>query len=235
MRNTGDVTAPNISFPADWSGFIEFEMVENSGGVTKDSGDMCCPYDSPSCELAYNQMSEYHYYDYTNQRLRIEQVGVDDDVQVVDFRGLKSMKVFNVSGEETCVEYCPLDPRAKLERFFYFPKEDPIHDEGETSWHGKRAHEYKWYDTILDHSIVITSYTLFVDETSKAKGGARPLEQYTDLTPFNSSKLERQRKTWKSFTPGVRASKFDIKGESNCPRAKNCNNDEHAWARRRYY
>jgi hypothetical protein len=216
--------APSIPFPDDWSGFIEYENVENAGAEVKRNGDICCPYNSPNCLVVYTQLSEYHYYDYTNQRLRVEVVGVEDDVQVDDFRTMKSMKVFNVSGVETCVEYCPIEKGATLRKYFPFPKDDVVHDMGMTKWKGKSAHKYKWADTLFPHSIPMITHTLFVDESSERAGTAKPLEEYTDITPFNETKLERQRKTWKTFNPGsIPASKFNIHGMSKCPLAKDCN------------
>lgn len=219
----GVSSTPKIPFPQDWWGFIEYETIENRGAEVKHNGDICCPYDSPDCLVEYSQLSEYHYYDYTNQRLRIETVGVDDDVLVDDFRTMKSMKVFNVSGKETCVEYCPIQKGATLRKFFPFPTDDKVYDMGKTKWKGKSVHEYKWADTLFPHSIPMITYTLYVDIPSERAGSAIPFEEYTDLTPFNTSKLERQRKTWKSFYPGpIPESKFNIQGVNKCPLAKDC-------------
>ena len=220
-RDVGKYQPPNISFPLDWQSLIEFEEFVNKGGkVEEKSGDICCSYDSPACVVAYSQRSEYQYYDYTNQRLRIEQASLDQ-INIIDYKTQRNLNVRSLNGVETCINYCPLKPGHTIMHpnpidFDY----NPVKDLGKTSWHGKTAEKYLWYDSfpILNHSIPMQTYTLFVDESVEKH--AVPLQQFSDTTPLNTTRVNRERKTWIKFTPGaIDPTKFKIAKVESCPRS----------------
>merc|ERR1711988_2053332 len=219
MGDVGKYQPPNISFPLDWQSLIEFEEIVNKGGkVEEKSGDICCSYDSPACVVAYSQRSEYQYYDYTNQRLRIEQASLDQ-INIIDYKTQRNLNVRSLNGVETCINYCPLKPGHTIMHpnpidFDY----NPVKDLGKTSWHGKTAEKYLWYDSfpILNHSIPMQTYTLFVDESVEKH--AVPLQQFSDTTPLNTTRVNRERKTWIKFTPGaIDPTKFKIAKVESCP------------------
>ncbi len=220
----GKYQPPNISFPLDWQSLIVFEEIVNKGGnIQKKSGDICCLYDTPACVVGYSQHSEYQYYDYTNKRLRIEKIGLDE-TNIIDYKTEKNLNVRSLNGVETCINYCPvaIGDRTMHPNPIDFDYK-PVKDLGKATWHGKIVEKYLWYDSfpILNHSIPMQTYTLFVDESDKQH--AVPLEQYSDVTPLNSTRVSRIRKTWTKFVPGaIDPNKFKIAKVDTCPKAPSC-------------
>ena len=222
VRNSiGKYHPPNISFPLDWQSLIEFEDIVEKGGKTKENGDFCCPYDLPSCAVGYSQRSEYQYYDYTNKRLRIEKIGLDE-TNIIDYISKKNLNVRSLNGIETCINLCPLKPGEDIMHpnpidFDY----SPVKHLGPTIWHGKTVQKYVWYNAFFNHTLPMETYTLFVDESDK--DNAVPLQEYDDETPFNETRISRVRKTWTKFLPGpIPAKKFKIAKVDVCPRAPQC-------------
>ena len=209
----------NISFPPDWQAFSETEQIEGTGSTVAQNGDLCCDWNAPSCLVGYTQRTAFHWFDYTHNRERVEDIGTGE-IHVYDFNTHKDLRVHNVAGVDTCVEYCPL-PHIDHMPKFPFPSDDKVIDMGETSWHGKPAHQYRWYDYLLNHSIPIQTYNLYLDLSNRSN--PIPLEKDEDVTPFNSTRLLRTRTRWSQFKAGpVPAKLFHIAAADTCPRAKSC-------------
>ena len=226
LVSVGNYTPPNISFPLDWQSLIEYENIVNKGGSVVPSNysngnDICCAYDTPECIVAYSQSSEYQYYDYTHQRLRVERTGLDE-TDIVDYTVKRKYNVRSLNGIETCIDYCPLKSGSTIMHpnpidFDY----NPVTNMGTTTWHNHKANKYVWYNAFFNHSLPMATYTLFVDESNATS--AVPLQQFSDETPFNQTRISRVRKTWTKFTPGpISAEKFNVAKLDSCPRAPKC-------------
>ena len=216
-----NAAAPNISFPHSWQAMAEIEDIESAGGVTAPNGDLCCEWEAASCAVAYSQRTQFHYFDYDNNRQRVDEGGNTGESRVYDFNTLKSMRVRSVAGVDTCVEYCPL-PKVKHMPSFPFPSYDKILDFGPVTWKGRPAHQYRWYDYLSDsNKIPMQTYNLFLDLSDTTN--PVPLEETKDITPFNTTSIMQQRTRWTKWKAGgVPASKFDIAKADTCPRASKC-------------
>lgn len=201
-------------FPNDWSASETASMLINQGGHDDGQGNICCTDGAPGqCQIQAQYISGQKYFDYSNNRTRFE-----DPVNgfvVDDYKMGKSMLIYPENN--TCKEYCPIDPEDAL---LPFGIDDDAKDLGSVTIDGKVLEHYQWKDVIL--KIIKMSTTDFYCDQSNSSY-AIPVSQSEALTPFGGAQIGSSNNTWTNFVAGKQpAEKFDIKGADTCPESAQC-------------
>ena len=102
--------------------------------------DLCCDINSPGCQVQQSHFDGVRYFDWEDQKQRIED-GSSNNTVVDDYNAGKTMLVQNVSGVETCVEYCPITLEDDMTPL-YLPKQASY--VGEAKLHSKTLSHWNW-------------------------------------------------------------------------------------------
>ena len=194
-------------------------MIINQGGVpNQDDSQICCSSDfSTNCQVQIQYHSGVRYYDYTNQRSRIEDP--INGIEVDDYKSHKAMIVVNNGTHDVCQKYCPIDPRDTLDAGKTVFLDDNATDLGKATYHNQTAEHWQWKEKIL--KVVTMQTTDFYASTSGAN--VVPLGRVDKLTPFGGPQIGQGEATWSSFKVGTPpADKFDIQGMDTCPQDPKC-------------
>jgi hypothetical protein len=211
--------AADLTWPKDWSATETSSMLINQGGSPGPDGSVCCTESySTQCQIQSQYGSGMKYFDYTNQRTRME-----DPINgiIVAFYGKdgKNMLVEHNGTHDVCVKYCPIDPRDTLDGGKEYFLDDNATDLGKTTYKGQSAEHYQWKDTIFG-KIVMQTTDFYAAVTGTT---ATPIAAETALTPFGGPKIGGSSVTWAGFKAGPQpAAKFDIKGVDTCPQDPQC-------------
>lgn len=212
---------PNVTFVKDFTA-EENMITQIAQGSTFVDGDPCCMSDSPfpQCQVQLGHQQGTRYIDVTNQRARFEDAVSGENV-VDDYTALKSMLINVTGGVETCEEYCPIDPRDKLEPFDPFDPFDAVKDLGKTTFEGKAVNHYQWADKIL--KIITMQTTDFYADISNPKA-AIPVFALEELTPLGRKPpIGVTNHSWANVKGGAPdPKKFKIAGMDTCPKSKKC-------------
>ena len=212
---------PNISWGGDFvAGETMINLMNQGGrdGLGKGKGDICCTYDEPRCEVQLMTTQGVRYYDLTHQRSRFEDT-LTGSIIIDDYARHMAYTVATDGGNETCNEYCPIDPADKMRPFDPWSDEDATVDLGPASFDGHPAQHYQWKDYIL--KVVVMSTTDFYADITDRQA-AVPLFMSTALTPMGRP-VGGTNHTWTDWRRGTPpASKFAVAGVETCKRAKNC-------------
>ena len=149
----------------------------------------------------------------------------------------KSMLVVNVSGVETCREYCPITLEDDMTPLA-LPK--AARRIGHTQHEGETVDHWHWADRIFKF-IPMTEYDFYSVNRSVPSAGnttycvdknatcAVPLSSTLAITPFGKRPpVGWQNVTWRSLKMQLPpAAKFDVAGVDTCPQSKSC--DSQSW------
>ena len=217
--NSGAGRKLAASWAADWTAEETSSLVINQGGVpSQDGSQLCCASDfGASCQLQIQYHSGTRYYDYTNQRSRLEDP--NNGIEVDDYKAHKSMIVVHNGTHDVCQKYCPIDPRDTLDAGKTHFLDDNATDLGKATYHNQSAEHWQWKEQIL--KAITMQTTDFYASTSG--NTVVPLGRIDTLTPFGGPKIGQGEATWSSFEAGTPpADKFDIQGMDTCPQDPQC-------------
>ena len=208
-------------WPGDWSGEVTNSLLINQGGHKNKAGDaMCCDTSSNvQCEIQAEYQSGMLYYDFTNQRQRMEDPVNGVTVGFFSKDGKKpgkNMLVEHNGTHDVCVKYCPIDPAESMDGGrdqFIDPNATNM---GKVTWKGKEAIHWQWNNTIF--GVITMETTDFYITTDYV-----PIEAFQKLTPFGGPAIGGFHNMWSKFKPGPQpANKFDIHGVDDCPQDPQC-------------
>jgi hypothetical protein len=206
------------------------------------SDDVCCDLTSPGCQVQLQHFEGTRYFDWQNQRQRIED-HIARQTVVDDYDNGKSMLVQNRSGVETCIEFCPITLEDDMQPL-RLPKEAV--DLGPTTLDGKTVEHWRWSDKVLK-VIKMQTYDFYAENRSvpaaaatlagrgeavakvaycedEAKRCYVPIFSSEALTPFGQRPpIGYQNTSWLSLQMQLPApAKFKIAGEEACPQSPSC-------------
>jgi len=191
-------------------------------GLGKHPKDICCTEDQPGCQVQLQQSKGTRYWDYTNQRTRLED-GFTGAILIDDYSVHKTYSVTSSGGVETCKEYCPIDVNDTMRAYDPFNPFDPIKDLGSTTIDGKKAEHYQWAEKIL-HIITMSVTDFYADISDKQH--AVPLFMSETIEPMGRQ-IGKNNRSWTNSTyTAVPAAKFNVQGVDACPMAKKCGSHE---------
>ena len=203
----------------DWSATETSAMLINQGGQpSADGSSICCASNYGSqCQIQQQYMSGMKYYDYSNNRTRMEDPV--NGIEVVDYKALKDMLVVHNGTHDVCQKYCPIDPRDTMDAGRDIFLDSNATDLGKTTFKNQSAEHWQWKDTIL--KVITMQTTDFYADVSGST--VLPLGQVSTLTPFGGPAIGQQTASWDGFKAGPQpASKFDIQGMDTCPQDPQC-------------
>lgn len=212
-----EVKFGTVNWPKDWTAQESNGLIVNQGGVSKGENICCESSYGGDCQVQVEYNSGMKYYDFTNQRIRVD---YDNGQTIVDLVGKvhKSIEVVHNGTHDVCKAYCPIDPRDTMDGGRDYFLDDNATDLGKTTYEGQSAEHWQWKDTIL--KVIVMQTTDFYANTDGAT--ALPLGAVSQLTPFGQH-LGNQNSTWANFKEGTPpASKFDIQGIDQCPEDPQC-------------
>ena len=210
-----DATA--AQFPKDWSASVTNTMLINQGGQPGPEGSQCCTSSfSGQCQIQSQYQNGMKYFDFTNQRTRMEDP-INGIVVALYGKEGKNMLVVHNGTHDVCEKYCPIDPRDTLPGGNDYFLDPNATDLGKTTYKGQSAEHYQWKQTIFK---VITMQTT---DFYASEADSTPLGAESKLTPFGGPQIGSQSTMWDNFKAGTPpASKFDIHGVDTCPQDPQC-------------
>ena len=225
----------DVDFPLNYVSVEKMTLRQEQYAHQSSGGDNCCDIDSPGCQVQQQHFEGTRYFDWQAQMQRIEN-GATGQTVVDDYDGGKSMLVVNVSGVETCKEYCPITLQDDMEPL-RLPK--AARNKGVTTHEGRPVAHWHWDIKILKF-IPMQRYDFYGYNTTVPSGKAAycldknqtctiPVFATMAITPFGREPpTGYQNTTWLSLKLEVPpAAKFRIAGNGTCPQAQNCGNS--AW------
>lgn len=228
MKNAGKIpTVPRVeghpvkksTWSNDWSAQETSAMLINQGGQPNKAGDAICCDSSygAQCQIQQQYSSGMRYYDYTNNRTRMEDP--INGIEVVDYNSHKDMLVVHNGTHDVCQKYCPIDPRDTMDAGRDIFLDTNATDMGSTTYEKHTAEHWQWKETIL--KVITMSTTDFYADISGSS--VLPLGEVQTLTPFGGAAIGQSTASWTVFKAGAQpASKFDIQGMDTCPQDPQC-------------
>lgn len=185
----------------------------SQGGVDVAGEGTCCSEDAPACQVQRSKGTTTVYRDYTHARMRSESNG-EVHVDFFDKSIMKSVMVnVTASGEEFCMEYCPIPVN---ERFRPFSLPTDAKDRGHATIDGVPVEHYTWEDRII--GVIPMSKTDFYARTNGSL--ASPAFEFFLIEPLGNP-MGTRNTTWVQYTPTTPpASKFNISGLDTCKRGQ---------------
>ena len=124
LKNTGNIPSVKsvdgkkvkaAKWSNDWSATETSAMLINQGGQPNADGSaICCDSSySSQCQIQQQYSSGTKYYDFTNNRTRLEDP--INGINVVDYVAHKDMLVVHNGTHDVCQKYCPIDPRDTMD------------------------------------------------------------------------------------------------------------------------
>jgi hypothetical protein len=208
-----------LKWANDWSATETAAMLINQGGQpSADGSSICCASNYGSqCQIQQQYMSGMKYYDYSNNRTRMEDPV--NGIEVVDYKALKDMLVVHNGTHDVCQKYCPIDPRDTMDAGRDIFLDSNATDLGKTTFKNQSAEHWQWKDTVLK-TITMQTTDFYADVSGST---VLPLGQVSTLTPFGGPAIGQQTASWDGFKAGPQpASKFDIQGMDTCPQDPQC-------------
>ena len=217
LANKKDAAA---SWPNDFSTTETSEQLIDQGGQPGPDGSTCCTSSfSAQCQVQYSYSSGMKYYDYTNQRTRMEDPvnGIVVGLYSKDGKTAgKNMLVVHNGTHDVCEKYCPIDPEDTLDTGKNYFLDPNATDLGKVTYKGQAAEHYQWSETIF--KVIKMQTTDFYATEDDIPLGAK-----TQLTPFGGPAIGGGTVSWEGFKAGTPpAAKFDIAGVDSCPQDPQC-------------
>tara|TARA_B100000795_G_scaffold85215_1_gene61913 strand:- start:692 stop:2221 length:1530 start_codon:yes stop_codon:yes gene_type:complete len=228
LKNTGNIPSVKsvdgkkvkaAKWSNDWSATETSAMLINQGGQPNADGSaICCDSSySSQCQIQQQYSSGTKYYDFTNNRTRLEDP--INGINVVDYVAHKDMLVVHNGTHDVCQKYCPIDPRDTMDAGRDIFLDSNATDLGKGTYENKTAEHWQWKETIL--KVITMQTTDFYADISGST--VLPLGEVSTLTPFGGPPMGQQTASWTNFKAGPQpASKFDIQGMDTCPQDPQC-------------
>jgi len=204
------------TFSDDFTTYEEDLLLQYQGNYAVNGNNICCPLDSPACQVEVQSQSGINSYDYTHNRTRWDDDSGQIIVNLFDVQK-ECLIVAQAGGGYVCQEYCPLEGETL----------DPFGLGDNSTYMGTKivgnitADDWQWKEYILG-KIVMQISDMYVNDNVNPPV---PLQEVDQLTPFGQP-IGSMTSTWSKWTPGTPdASLFNITGVDNCPMSSSCNDD----------
>jgi hypothetical protein len=214
------VIPPVPTLPTDWTAYCTSELLQNFGNFVANDGALCCQRQT-NCAVQYQFGAGMEYYDYTNNRTRIEQEA-----------GMYMLSLYNestdflVNKDGTCSSQCPMDSQDTQQPDFFTGTNMSYN--GQLPFNGKMYDTWTWVEeTIIGPIMTVLAYF----DTSVTP--YIPIEQIGKLNPnIQEGVITTTTEGLKWGTPDP--SFFVCKGcDNTCPTGQCQNNVNSPFARLR--
>jgi len=200
-------------FPKDFTAYEMDQLLQFQGDYSTQGNLLCCPLDSPACQIQVQTQEGPMYFDFTHNRTRMDVGGGQAMVNLYDIQ--KELLVVN----QTCKEYCPMEGDV-LSPFGVDPSAADI---GHKLINGVMCDDWNWKEVILK-IITMEISDMYVDQSDP--NNPIPVAEVDQLTPFGQF-IGTMNSTWSQFTAGTPdPSLFIIAGIDSCPQSSQCGNSQ---------
>jgi len=134
-------------FPLDFQAYEFDQLLQFQGDYSTQGNLICCPLNSPACQVEVQVQEGQMYFDYTHNRTRMDVGGGQSMVNLYDMQ--KELLVVN----QTCKEYCPMQGDI-LQPFGPDPNATDV---GQKLVNGVLCDDWQWKEIIFKILIMETS------------------------------------------------------------------------------